>query len=226
LRKSIGIFFAVISTVCTLNAQVNDLSTILKKGISEPSCKDVLDALAESGTPANASKLPLSYFGVGIGAISGRGRERVSEAAIVNGKVIVTASANLSLGPVLEAHALIFQVSNLWGVRDTKGHLYVTSERPCRAAAEFPTIAHGPFTMLRVGDNDVVKSLGVGWMMGFRLKQSDASLNIGLAYTLENNVKTLAKGFEDGQALPAGETAIRFRTGSGSAGALIISFGW
>jgi len=80
--------------------------------------------------------------------------------------------------------------------------------------------------MTRVGDNEIVKSFGVGWMFGFRVHQTDSSLNIGMAYTIENNVKRLASGFQEGDALPAGETTIRYRTGRGNSIALVASFGF
>jgi len=220
-----------LSLAVAARGQVNNLSTLTTRHLavsSQPAtCGEVRAALEDDGTPAPASKLPLSYFGVGIGGVSNTGATRVSDTAIVNGKIVVTSDDNLTLGPVLEAHALVFTMRNLWATHDAKGRLYVLDDKPpCEAAGVFPTIAHGPFVVTRVGDNEIVKSLGVGWMVGFRIKQTDASLNVGLAYTLESNVKRLAKGFEEGQPLPTGETAVRFRTGRGTALALVVSFGF
>jgi hypothetical protein len=219
---------SIVLVTSNISGQINDVSAIVQsmKAAGKTGCDDVITALEDSGTPAPAAKLPLSNFGVGIGGVVNIGDDRIADAAVVNGKIVILSDENLTLGPVLEAHALSFTIDNVWAVKDSKGQTYVTNTKPCDAAGEFPTIAHGPFVVTRVGDNEIVKSLGVGWMFGFRIRQTDTSLNVGLAYTLETNVKRLADGFEEGNALPTGESAIRFRTGRGTAVALVVSFGF
>lgn len=223
----------------TVNAQINDVRSILARRNAEAGrtndardtaptpddCGDVREALDEGGTPAPATKLPLSMFGVGIGGVSSLGDDRIESAELVDDRIVVTADDDVSLGAIMEAHALIFTREHLWAVHDEKGRLYVTSEKPCEAAGKFPTIAHGPFAALQVSGDDIIGGLGVGWMMGFRMKQSDSSLNIGLAYMLQDDVKTLANGFREGQTLKDGQE-IQYRTGRGSAIALVISFGF
>jgi hypothetical protein len=191
------------------------------------SCSATLKTLKEGGTPAAATKLPLSYFGVGIGAdAKGGGSDRIADAAVVGGNITTLDDDNVTMGPVLEAHAFVFTLTHDWAVRDDEGNLFVTKEKPCDAPDEFPTIATGPFTMLRLGDNEIIKSLGVGWMVGFRLRQSDNSLNVGIAYTFQQDVKTYAAGFEEGKPLPTGEKEIRYRNKDGRGLAVVISFGW
>lgn len=61
--------------------------------------------------------------------------------------------------------------------------------------------------------------------MGFRLQQTNNSLNIGIGYAYELNVKNLAKGFEEGTE-HADNTVIRYRTTHGSAVIVVVSFGF
>ena len=190
-------------------------------------CADALTQLEASGTPAPATNLPLSHFGVGIGAeIKNGGPDRVSDATIVNGKVTVVADQSTTAGAILETHALAFPVISKFAVASSDGRIFVNDVQPCAAAGTFPIVAMGPFAALRVGENQIVQSFGAGWMFGFRMKESDQSLNVGLAYMFQPQVKTLASGFADGQAPPTGETTVRFRTRSGRAIALVLSFGW
>lgn len=193
----------------------------------ESDCDVALGLLRQTGTPTSATKLPLSHFGVGIGADGkSSGADRISDAAVVNGKITTLDDDNVIMGPVLEAHALVFTIRHDWAVRDDSGRVFVTQNKPCKAASEFPTIATGPFTMLRLGDSEVIRSFGVGWMVGFRLKQSENSLNLGVAYTLQQDIKTYASGFEEGNPLPTGEQAIRYRKTDGEGLAVVVSFGW
>ncbi len=166
---------------------------------ADDDCGEAILALEEGGTPASATKLPLSYFGVGIGADRKRGGpDRITEAAIVGGKITTLDDENTIAGPILEAHALAITIKRDWAVKTDDGQLFVTKEKPCKAPSEFPTVATGPFAMLRLGDKEIIKSFGVGWMIGFRLRQSESSLNVGVAYTFQQDVKTYAKGFEEG----------------------------
>ncbi len=224
------VFCLVLLCTVAAGAQVNDLSAMrtppAAAAAAGDDCADERALLDDSGTPATATQLPLSFFGAGIGAISSTGDDRVESAEVVNNQIVVTEDDDLSLGPIMEAHALVFTLNHLWALHDDKGRVYVTREKPCQAAALFPTVAHGPFVALQLDSDQLVSALGVGWMVGFRMKQSDSSLNVGLAYTLQSDVKTLADGFNEGQALPAGQTAIQYHTGRGSALALVVSFGF
>ena len=199
---------------------------------STDDCATTLASLPNGGTPTNATKLPLSYFGVGIGSDAKRGGpDRIADAAVVGGKITTLDDDNVVMGPVLEAHALALTIKHDWAVRDANGRFVIMrriddDQQPCKAASEFPTIAAGPFTMLRLGDSEIIKSFGLGLMVGFRLKESESSLNVGVAYTRQQDVKTYASGFEEGNSLPTGETDIRYRNTDGDGIAVVVSFGW
>lgn len=239
------VYATVLLFAVPLFSQVNSIEAVVKKqdqakdSQTEPKndtktsladtsdCARVKAALEAEGEESDATKLPLSYFGIGIGAINNIGEDDwVSDAQLVNKKVTIIEDQNLVAGPVLEAHALIFTRKHLWALPADDGRYFVTdSKPPCQAAVEFPLIAHGPFVMLRVGDTEIVKSVGAGWMMGFRMQQKNTSLNVGVAYSFELNAKTLAKGFAEGTEHADG-TTILYRTTRGSALALVISFGF
>lgn len=231
-RPVLGVTLLMLLTMAAM-AQVNDVNALRSAAapaaaVAAPAddCSDERALLDDSGTPATATESPLSFFGAGIGAISSLGDDRVEAAEVVNNVIVVTQDDDATLGPIMEAHALVFGVRNLWALRDRKGRLYVTSSKPCEGAEVFPTVAHGPFVAMQLDSDQLISALGVGWMVGFRMKQSNSSLNVGLAYTLENEAKTLADGFEEGKPLPSGQTAIQFHTGRGSALALVVSFGF
>jgi hypothetical protein len=205
-----------------VSAQVNSFAEA-----PQGDCSAALGILEQGGTKAAATELPLSHFGIGIGAETKvSGPDRVTEAAVVNGRIVVLGDQNTIAGVVLETHALSFPIVRRWAVQRKSGGFYVTDRRPCEGAAAFPVVAVGPFAALRVGDSQIVQSFGAGLMFGFRIKETDQSLNLGVAYMLQPQVKTLATGFADGQPLPAGETAVRFRIRSSRALALVLSFGW
>lgn len=180
-----------------------------------------------SGTSVPASTPDLKHFAPGFAAdMKTSGPDRIREAEVVGGKVVVTDVDNATVGPILEAHAFVFTLKNHWAVENDKGDLVVTRKQPCATATEFPTVATGPFAMLRFGDEQFVKSIGVGWMVGFRVKQTERILNLGVAYTIQQDVRVLATGFKDGEPLPAGEEAIRYRSDDGNGFAVVVSFAW
>lgn len=104
----------------------------------------------------------------------------------------------------------------------------MTRQRKERQATELivPLVATGPFATERIESDDIIQSLGAGVLFGFRKEESDQSLNLGLAYTLDLHVKTLAEGFEEGEALPPGETQIRYRETSQPRLLILLSVGW
>lgn len=184
-------------------------------------------AAINAGMTVPATMPDLKHFGAGIAADrKTSGPDRIREAEVVGGKVTVTDVDNATVGPIIEAHAFVFTLKHDWAVENSKGDLVVTRVQPCATASEFPTVAMGPFTMLNFGDEQFIKSIGIGWMFGFRVKQTETSLNIGLAYTIQQDVKALATGFKDGEPLPTGEESIRYRSDDGSGFAIVLSFAW
>lgn len=180
-----------------------------------------------SGMSVPASTPDLKHFAPGFAADrKTAGPDHIREAEVVNGKVVVTDVDNATVGPILEAHAFVFTLKNDWAFENEKGDLVVTRNQPCATATEFPTVATGPFAMLRFGDEQFIRSIGVGWMVGFRVKQTERILNLGVAYTIQQDVRALATGFKDGEPLPAGEESIRYRSDDGTGFAIVVSFGW
>ena len=184
-------------------------------------------AAYRSGFTVPAAEPDLKHFGVGFAADRrASGPDRIREAEVVDGRVVVTDVDNATVGPILEAHAFVFTLKKDWAIKNEKGDLVVTRVQPCAGATEFPTVAMGPFTMLNFGEEQFVKSIGVGWMLGFRVKQTERVINLGVAYTIQQSVRALATGFKDGEPLPAGEEVIRYRSDDGTGLAIVVSFGW
>lgn len=180
-----------------------------------------------SGMSVPASTPDLKHFAPGFAADrKTSGPDRIREAEVINGKVVVTDVDNATVGPILEAHAFVFTLDHDWAFENSKGDLVVTHAQPCATATEFPTVAMGPFAMVRFGEEQFIKSIGVGWMVGFRVRQTERILNLGLAYTIQQDVRALATGFKDGEPLPAGEEAIRYRSDDGNGYAIVVSFAW
>lgn len=84
---------------------------------------------------------------------------------------------------------------------------------------------NGIFAALVANENDILGGIGVGWLWGFRDKSKNdgSGLSVGVGVLLENNVKRLADGFKENQALPVGETDVRFIKKNETSALLFIS---
>ncbi len=158
-------------------------------------------------------------WGIGLAAnfdVTGR---RVVNASLVNNIVrIDDATSNVNVGFVLEAHYFIrdWTFSNQW--RDAACTLLV-GDVFCM------DIATGPFVAIQVGggnsaipgDKDLVTAYALGWMVGLRhprmLTSANAnqSWNFGIGLRIDPNAKLLGDGIVPNQALPIGETTIRYK---------------
>jgi hypothetical protein len=127
-------------------------------------------------------------WGVGLGL--SLGDDFVEEAKLVDGVVRVTKDNSDQARVVFEYHKLF------WCNDQGK-----SAERGC-----------GPFVAAAATEEDVLSGVGLGFMFGWRApkaKPGDEGFAIGFGFVLDNDVKALADGFEEGQPLPAGETDIR-----------------
>ena len=91
----------------------------------------------------------------------------------------------------------------------------------------------GPFIALQPGSNNIIESVGVGWMFGFKrtavLKGTEPlpvgdSFNIGVGALLDIKQKVLGDGIRANEPLPAGETDIRYRETSQIGAVVIFSY--
>jgi hypothetical protein len=157
-------------------------------------------------------------WGIGLSANFDVTGKRVVNATLVNNIVrIDDATSNVNVGFVLEAHYFLRDLtfSNITGRRApcsrTEGDTYCME------------VAYGPFVAIQVGngtsavpgEKDLVTSYALGWMVGLRhphLTTSDtASWNLGVGVRVDPSTKLLGDGIVANQALPTGETAIRYK---------------
>ncbi|MCF6324559.1 MAG: hypothetical protein L3J89_09590 [Gammaproteobacteria bacterium] len=86
---------------------------------------------------------------------------------------------------------------------------------------------HGPFVAIQPGTDEIIEAIGLGWMVGFRRSKGSAdSWNLGVGYVTDPSSKVLADGVTENQALPAGETQIRFKETNQTGVFILVSFGF
>ncbi|MEC4890103.1 MAG: hypothetical protein RI101_08575 [Nitrospira sp.] len=151
-------------------------------------------------------------FGVALTYTQDLGRhDRVKNAQVVNGVVRVTEDGNALPRIMLETHYFFKPEADLfWGVK----------------AKEW---GHGPFVALQPGSQNIVEAVAIGWMIGFRRADGDSSditknssFNLGVGFVVDPKVQVLGEGITKNQALPSGETQIRYRD-TAQYGILILS---
>ena len=144
-------------------------------------------------------------FGVGVAfTLDWGGQSRVKDAELVNNIVRVTESQDGEARVLLEVH-------HFWPIGG--------------ATREEALYGFGPFVSVQPGSDDVIDSLGIGVMVGMRRSpKSDNSLNIGLGLIVDPNSQLLGDGIVANQPLPAGETAIRYKTEYETGFLLMASF--
>jgi len=157
-------------------------------------------------------------WGVGIATDFDLTGRRVGTAEIVNNIVrIKDTSSNVGISFVLEAHYFLrdYQLAfNRSGACNPQDFFNCTE------------LAHGPFVAIEVGDgssaapaaNGPITAYAMGWMVGMRHPSSlvggsqTASWNFGLGLRVTPKSQVLGDGMVANQALPPGETAIRYKT--------------
>lgn len=88
-----------------------------------------------------------------------------------------------------------------------------------------PLMGFGPFVALQGSENKVINALTVGFMIGRRKSPTDAlSVDIGVGLSFDPSVQVLGHGIKEGQKLPAGEDAVRFKKEGRFGWAVLTSF--
>lgn len=172
-------------------------------------------------------------FAAGIAAVFMSGDGEVENAEVDAGGVLrVDMKSKDRLGGILETHYL-------WGdLLGGSARQQVKLDRVRRAieagrADSVSDFAPGIMVGAELGEN-AIRSLGIGIILSFRRLQVDGSgkltpkvaFNLGAMAMIEQNVKMLADGLRDGQPLPAGLAAVRFKNDSRSGFAITFSAGF
>lgn len=89
----------------------------------------------------------------------------------------------------------------------------------------------GPFIAVQPGSDEIINSIGVGVMLGFRYsKTSNQSFNLGFGLSVDPNTKVLGSEFVDGQPAPLGPDGkplpIRYVTREQAGFLMLASFSW
>ena len=139
-----------------------------------------------------------SYFGVGLVLNIDTGSHKpVKNANIINGIVRVEEEDDVKYGIGLEVHKF------LWG----------TTWQNKKIDNFSGGLAIGPYVSVLPSPNDIFDVIGVGVVFGFHGgKKNTWSMNIGIGGYVDPKTKILASGFNDGEAPPANETSVRFKT--------------
>ena len=151
-------------------------------------------------------------FGIGISLTHDTGsNDRVEDASLDEAGIVrVTKDQNDIARVMLETHYFFEPDSN------GKSFLGMTP------AGKW---GHGPFVALQPGTDEIIEAIGLGWMVGFKRANSGSeSWNLGLGYVVDPSVKILGDDVSENQALPTGETQIRFKETSQGGVFLLASF--
>jgi len=161
--------------------------------------------------------------GVGL-TVAPQAKGRIDEAAVVNGKIVVTQQNTNAARLMFEYHQLFTT-----NVLTSKGRAAARRQLlQCEAnPIDCPMYGVGPFLALQTSQDDLIASVGLGIMMGIRNDpRKNTSFNIGIGVQWDSKVKELADGFKAGQPLPAGEKDIRFKESGKARLMLAISLGF
>jgi hypothetical protein len=156
-------------------------------------------------------------WGLGLATSFDVGGARTVNATIINNMVRVTdSSSNVGVGFVLEAHYFL------------REYLFSFGNGTCSATRRdilnCTELAHGPFIALEVGGgnsatpaaNGPISAFAMGWMVGMRhpsyTATPNSSWNFGVGLRIDPKAQILGDGIFANQPLPAGETAVRYKT--------------
>ncbi|WP_236549485.1 hypothetical protein, partial [Novosphingobium sp. TCA1] len=213
----------------------SDLSALTNAVASNNSQVKVTETKDEAGKPMKITEItPVSLaennsgrqkfggidFGVGMAFTYNFGYDRLEDASLdENGVVRVNKESNASARIFLETHYLFTpdgvplggllggNIENIPDKKDFSGQ--ILSEGPKRWG-------FGPFIAVQPSSNNIIDAIGAGIMLGLRRpvksNPSNDSFNIGIGGLVDISAKTLGNGIKEDQLLPAGETAIRYKT--------------
>jgi hypothetical protein len=102
-----------------------------------------------------------------------------------------------------------------------ESHYFFTPKSSFFGVVESKDWGHGPFVAVQPGTENIIQSIGAGWMIGFKrsnivgkdlARDRGDSFNIGFGVMANPNAHVLGDGIEKNQPLPVGETTVRLRT--------------
>ncbi len=141
-------------------------------------------------------------FGLGVGisyTMNIGNDDRIKSAEVVNGKVRVSDEENGIPRIVLEGH-YFFDADDGFG--------------------------HGPFIAIQPGDEEIIDTAALGYMIGLRASKETSSWNLGLGIAADPNVQILGDGIEANEELPEGETEIRYKEETKYGVMILFSTSW
>lgn len=129
-------------------------------------------------------------FGLGFGYSFGGG-ERVDKAVIVDNVVRSESTREDQPRAIFEFHKYFW----------------------CNKGRKIGTRGCGPFVGIAATQEEALSGVAMGLMYGMKVNATDPDgFSIGVGAILDDDLKDLAGGFEDGEAPPTGETTVRFES--------------
>ena len=143
-------------------------------------------------------------FGLGLAATFID--NKISNARVIDGRIVVTERSSTQARAILESHKFI------WGRKD-----------------EDFGWGYGPFVAAALADDQgqgFLNAFGLGLMAGFRSEAGPASWNIGVGWFVDTDVKRLRKGLSDGMETTVTDSADLLRTVDQDGVMIIVSGTW
>jgi hypothetical protein len=170
------------------------------------------EAIEEAEDDADTPKVEGDLSGLGFGVALGssfRGSTDIISTTLENNVIRVTDGDKTSLGFWLETHYFFGLDDGVTAKDGSKIHKY----------------GLGPFVAAQASsDNKVIKSLGLGVMLGLRrTENSTNSFNIGVGYAA-TQINVLTDGLTVNEVLPSGVTTVNTKTKIVGAPFVITSF--
>ena len=201
--------------------------------VKTPGGCEAARALNNAPPPSDPSAPVTEKFGgltLGVGLAlnfnAQRGRA-VSSASVVNGIVRVSGVDDTTASLLLESH--YFFVPNHWFFSVAPGAWghgpFVGIIANVTGTNNSSTSSNA--TNAATASNGIISGYALGWMIGFREPtwtqntaktawipsyNGSASWNFGIGFSVNPNAQTLGDGLSANAPLPAGETAIRFKS--------------
>ena len=148
-------------------------------------------------------------LGVGLSFTIDLGKvDRISRASLVNGVVRSDDQDNGRARIMLESH--YFFTPCTWNFLGLKNPCS-TQDNYLVADPEKARWGLGPFIAIQPGSDNIIDAIGLGFMIGARREQSGQSFNLGVGVVFDPNTRVLGEGILKNQALPNGETEVRYR---------------
>lgn len=134
-------------------------------------------------------------FGVGVGASFSEDEVVAAAEVAADDTIQVTVDESAQPRVILESHYYGFCKTG-----------------PCNEAR----FGVGPYFGIVAKDDKLISAISVGLMFGWQTPDDDksAGFSVAIGAVLDSDVRSLADGFNAGEPMPEGETAIRFKTES------------